>query len=115
MKTIKPKTYRELVCYKRCISLKAHIPHITEQTMGDIYRFLVDSTDHVVEIADHAVRYLASNVVTKTVPINMLETSFSSIRLSALTFHILTPTTSGGFVSGSSGNNNNNNNNNNNG
>lgn len=121
MNTIRPKTYHEIMTFKRCTALKKHIPHLENDMLLRIYHYLIAAKGNMVIVTKERLTFydIGGNIVD-TVSMAALATavfSFSQIGLSADIWNVVYPakTSSGYTTSGSSGNNNNNNNNNNNG
>ncbi|MBR5617552.1 MAG: hypothetical protein IKW50_05145 [Oscillospiraceae bacterium] len=109
MKSIKPKTYNELMLYKRCMDLRFSVHDISNDLMVRIYHFLNESAENTVRITNGRIVFYHNEMVTDS----MVATISSSIDYVTLTraYIVRQSVQSSGSDGGSSGNNNNNNNN----
>ena len=123
MNSIRPRTYNEILMYKRCLALRKYIPGIKEDLLRKIYDFLLkDKRNSICFLKSQVGARLAfldvNNLEVESETIYSIHLSrtmaFTTITLSALAMKVVNPYTSSGGDGGDGGSNNNNNNNNNN-
>ena len=114
MESIKPRTYNELMCYKRCMELKSKLPGMDGDMVARVYHFVQQSRDHRVVVENGMLEFQNSEGPVEEIPISP-NWEYTRIVLSQASIHIFPrwQNTDSTADSGSSGNNNNNNNNNN--
>ena len=111
---VRPKTYNEILLYKRCLSMKTMVPDMDEAMFHKLYAFMSQSPQNSARILDNTLSFYQADQVVDSIPL-AAKLSILSLSLTAAGLHIERPIrTSGDGDGGASGNNNNNNNNNNN-
>ena len=114
MESIKPKTYNELMRYKRCLEFGKLFPKMNNELFDKIYHHMEASDKNNIDFADGKLTFFEGAQAMETIAI-AVGTAITAIHFSALSLEIHRPATySDTGDGGSSGNNNNNNNNNNN-
>ena len=113
MQSIRPRTYNEIMLYKRCLELKRLVPEIDEQLFVRIYQHMQQSRENRVGLSDGKLVFYEDENAMETLAI-AAGAAFRSIHLSAVALDIERPGSYGDHSSGGIGSNNNNNNNNNN-
>jgi len=120
MYTIRPKTYNEILRFKRCVQLKTYVPEMDGELLKRVYDFIGENPNNRILISKGMISFMrGTEQVADNIAIGEAGTESQNYTLITLTPAILNisrPFDSLGDSSGgSSGNNNNNNNNNNNG
>ena len=115
MQSIRPRTYRELMQYKRCLELKHLVPEVDESLFARIYQHTLASGQNRVGVSEGKLVFYENDRMIDSIAVAM-GSAITAIRLSSTALDVERPfSASSSSDSGSSGNNNNNNNNNNNG
>ena len=115
MQSIKPRTYNELMRYRRCLELQRTVPQIDSTLFEQIYQHICASGSNSIGVTDGILTFYQGGEAVQSIAV-AVSTAYTAIRLSSTALDIQRPFS--GFDSldsGNSGNNNNNNNNNNNG
>ena len=111
---IYPRTYEEVMRFKRCMQAKTIVPEIDEETLEKMYNFVGEDVRNKVSVSGNMLSFtdFANNVVF-SMAVTMNLQSITALELTGRTFSVSRPYSYSGGDGGSSGNNNNNNNNNN--
>ena len=112
MKSIKPKTYNELMLYNRCADLRRNVPGLDNELMVKIYHFLNESDENKIWVHQEKIAFYHNEEVVDSVAVAVSE-SVAYITLARTFILQKMVSTSDSGDAGSSGNNNNNNTNNN--
>ena len=120
MKSIKPKTYNELLAYKQCLMLYKQFPQIAEKHFEDFFNHISKKGNTLV-LTESDIRFVTAGKIIKNIAFHSPTIGSNALHLSATLSlvalsYVNNPkyhSPSDGGDSGSSGNNNNNNNNNN--
>ena len=114
---IYPKTYEEVMRFKRCLQMKTYVAGVQDELVEKAYHFLGENPGNKISASEGMLSFtdLAGNVVFNTAAIAMAGGA-TALMLTGQTISVTRPYIGGGGGDGgTSGNNNNNNNNNNNG
>ena len=113
---IYPKTYNEVMRFKRCMQLKTYIPECDDEMAEKAYLFVSEHPENKVSCSGNMLSFMNyAGEVVFTMALASVAQGITSIELTGLTFSVTQPYVYSGGDGGVSGNNNNNNNNNNNG
>ena len=110
----KPRTYNELMCYKRCLEMKKRVGDMDSALLAEVYTFIRQNRDNRIVVEGDMLMFTNNTGTVKESPV-LLNRLFTRIVLTQAAIHMIPvpQVHSSGGDSGSSGNNNNNNNNNN--
>lgn len=114
MRSIRPRTYHELMQYRRCLELQLYVPEITDEVFLTIYRHMLESKENSVGVSEGKLTLYEGKEAVDSMAVAS-RASYTSLMLMATALEIKRPVSRSIGDGGTGGNNNNNNNNNNNG